>query len=162
MNQRFWPVLICVVIASSTLLSAQSYYTLRPNDPLASYLTKDQFDVHADGIADDSPPDETKFLLPVGLHNELSVLNDMLAQRGYNYQRAGLHLRPRWKTNWSFRNSGTPRQHGLRRPGSFHTIHWGEEFAIRNPNSLPGKELITNYVTSFHSDGKGTSSTRAA
>jgi len=29
---------------------------------------------------------DTKLLLPVGLHNELSVLNDMLAHRGYIYR----------------------------------------------------------------------------
>jgi sugar lactone lactonase YvrE len=34
---------------------ADSYYPLRPEDPRAVYLTKDQFDVHADGLGDDAP-----------------------------------------------------------------------------------------------------------
>jgi sugar lactone lactonase YvrE len=37
-------------------LHADSYYPLRPQDPRAVYLTKDQFDVHADGIGDDANP----------------------------------------------------------------------------------------------------------
>ncbi len=39
---------------SSAFLAAKSYYPLRPNDPHAIYLTKDNFDVHADGLGDDS------------------------------------------------------------------------------------------------------------
>jgi hypothetical protein len=35
-------------------LHGNSYYTLRPNDPLAVYLDKGKFGVHADGIGDDS------------------------------------------------------------------------------------------------------------
>ncbi|HEY1263541.1 MAG TPA: glycosyl hydrolase family 28-related protein, partial [Terriglobales bacterium] len=34
---------------------AQSYYPLRPEDPLAVYLEKGQFGVHADGVGDDAP-----------------------------------------------------------------------------------------------------------
>ncbi len=35
-------------------IHADSYYPLRLDDPRAVYLTKDQFDVHADGIGDDA------------------------------------------------------------------------------------------------------------
>jgi Pectate lyase superfamily protein/SMP-30/Gluconolactonase/LRE-like region len=35
-------------------LSANSYYTVRPEDPRAVYLTPESFSVHGDGIADDS------------------------------------------------------------------------------------------------------------
>ena len=36
------------------LYASQSYYPLRPSDPSAVYLTKDNFPVHADGVTDDS------------------------------------------------------------------------------------------------------------
>ncbi len=35
-------------------LNADSYYPIRPEDPRAVYFTKDQFEVHADGVGDDS------------------------------------------------------------------------------------------------------------
>ncbi len=41
-------------LASEGLLYSASYFTLRPEDPRAVYLVKDQFDVHGDGIGDDS------------------------------------------------------------------------------------------------------------
>jgi hypothetical protein len=44
---------ICLV-ASAGPLYADSYYPLRPEDSRAVYLTKDQFDVHADGVGDDA------------------------------------------------------------------------------------------------------------
>ena len=43
-----------LLIVCTAAFSADSHYPLRPNDPLAAYLTKDKFDVHADGIGDDS------------------------------------------------------------------------------------------------------------
>ena len=43
-----------LVLASTVPLYANSYYPLRPEDPQAVYLTKDQFDVHADGLGDDA------------------------------------------------------------------------------------------------------------
>src|SRR5450755_2129669 len=62
MNQRFQPV--AVVLLSVGLLGlalaaplpafANSYYPLRPNDPLAVYLDQGKFGVHANGIGDDS------------------------------------------------------------------------------------------------------------
>jgi sugar lactone lactonase YvrE len=46
---------LCICsIASAGPLYADSYYPLRPEDPRAVYLTKDQFDVHADGVGDDA------------------------------------------------------------------------------------------------------------
>ena len=50
----------CISMALITLtfhavpLYADSYYPIRPEDSRAVYLTKDQFEVHADGISDDS------------------------------------------------------------------------------------------------------------
>jgi sugar lactone lactonase YvrE len=44
--------LLVGVCASS--LHADSYYPLRPDDPRAVYVTKDQFNVQGDGIADDA------------------------------------------------------------------------------------------------------------
>ena len=35
-------------------LYADSYYPFRPEDPRAAYLTKGQFEVHADGVGDDA------------------------------------------------------------------------------------------------------------
>jgi sugar lactone lactonase YvrE len=47
--------LLSVLIAAPLMLQAsQSYYTARLDDPAAVYLTKDNFPVHADGVADDS------------------------------------------------------------------------------------------------------------
>ncbi len=40
--------------ASAGMLYADSYFPLRPEDPRAVYLTKDRFDVHADGLSDDA------------------------------------------------------------------------------------------------------------
>lgn len=44
--------LFAVVWATSA--SAQSSYPLRPDDPRAVYLTKEQFGAHADGVGDDA------------------------------------------------------------------------------------------------------------
>jgi sugar lactone lactonase YvrE len=44
--------LLAVALASP--LYANSYYPLRPDDPRAVYLTKDQFSVYADGVGDDA------------------------------------------------------------------------------------------------------------
>jgi sugar lactone lactonase YvrE len=43
-----------LAVACTGPLYADSYYPLRPDDPRAVYLTKDQFEVHADGISDDT------------------------------------------------------------------------------------------------------------
>jgi hypothetical protein len=51
------PLFLAVALlfmASATPLVASSYYPLRPNDPLAAYLDRGQFGVHADGVGDDS------------------------------------------------------------------------------------------------------------
>src|SRR5689334_13580319 len=42
------------VMVFTSPLFAQSFFPLRPNDPLAAYLTKDNFDVAGNGTADDS------------------------------------------------------------------------------------------------------------
>jgi sugar lactone lactonase YvrE len=47
-------VLCACFVTSAGPLHADSYYPLRPEDPRAVYLTKDQFDVNADGIGDDA------------------------------------------------------------------------------------------------------------
>lgn len=43
-----------LALLASTLLHAASYYTLRLDDPKAVYLTRENFPVRADGVADDS------------------------------------------------------------------------------------------------------------
>jgi len=45
---------VLLAVACADPLYADSYYPLRPEDPRAIYLTKDQFEVHADGIGDDA------------------------------------------------------------------------------------------------------------
>jgi sugar lactone lactonase YvrE len=45
---------ILLLVAPAALQASQSYYPLRPDDPAAVYLTKDNFPVHADGVTDDS------------------------------------------------------------------------------------------------------------
>lgn len=47
----FAALLLCLTAA---LTQAQSIYTARPDDPLASYLTAADFGAHGDGLADDS------------------------------------------------------------------------------------------------------------
>jgi Pectate lyase superfamily protein/SMP-30/Gluconolactonase/LRE-like region len=49
------PLSIVFLLASlCSISSAQSVYTLRPEDPHAVYLTSQDFGAHADGLADDS------------------------------------------------------------------------------------------------------------
>jgi sugar lactone lactonase YvrE len=43
-----------LMAAPLTLRASQSYYPAKLDDPAAVYLTKDNFPVHADGVADDS------------------------------------------------------------------------------------------------------------
>jgi len=43
----------CLVVLAGPLY-ADSYYPLRPEDPRAVCLTKDQFEVRADGVGDDA------------------------------------------------------------------------------------------------------------
>jgi sugar lactone lactonase YvrE len=43
-----------LAIAYAVPIYANSYYPLRPEDPRAVYLTKDQFNVQADGVSDDT------------------------------------------------------------------------------------------------------------
>ena len=47
---------LCILLlaAPSALQASQSYYPAKLDDPAAVYLTRDNFPVHADGIADDS------------------------------------------------------------------------------------------------------------
>jgi len=47
---------LCTLLAvtGATTLYADSVFPQRPEDPQTVYLTKDQFDVHADGIGDDA------------------------------------------------------------------------------------------------------------
>ena len=45
---------VMLLVTLAFPLYANSYYSLRPEDPRAVYLTKDQFSVHADGIGDDT------------------------------------------------------------------------------------------------------------
>jgi sugar lactone lactonase YvrE len=45
---------ILLLVAPIALHASQSYYPVRPDDPSAVYLTKDNFPVHADGVTDDS------------------------------------------------------------------------------------------------------------
>jgi len=52
MIRRFSPAAAALVMCTASLL-AQSFYPLRPNDPIAAYLPKEHFDVYGDGIADD-------------------------------------------------------------------------------------------------------------
>ncbi|MEJ2247700.1 MAG: glycosyl hydrolase family 28-related protein [Acidobacteriota bacterium] len=47
-------VFALLAVAGAATLYADSVYPRRPEDPQAVYLTKDQFDLHADGIGDDS------------------------------------------------------------------------------------------------------------
>ncbi|HTQ96666.1 MAG TPA: glycosyl hydrolase family 28-related protein [Candidatus Acidoferrum sp.] len=49
------PILsLAIVFFFATPLFADSYYTNRPDDPKAVYLTTDNFSVHGDGVADDT------------------------------------------------------------------------------------------------------------
>ena len=54
MIQQLFLAVALLFMASATSLVASSYYPLRPNDPLAAYLDRGQFGVHADGVGDDS------------------------------------------------------------------------------------------------------------
>jgi sugar lactone lactonase YvrE len=47
-------ILCTCFVALAGPLYADSYYPLRPQDPRAVYVTKDQFEVHADGVGDDA------------------------------------------------------------------------------------------------------------
>lgn len=50
-----WAGVLCgCLISWLAQVHAESYYPLRLDDPQAIYLTKDQFEVHADGIGDDA------------------------------------------------------------------------------------------------------------
>ena len=52
---RFRPALAALFVAAwASAIYADSYYPLRPEDPQAVYLTKDQFNVYADGTGDDA------------------------------------------------------------------------------------------------------------
>ena len=54
-RNRFCSVLVALLTVIWVVpLFADSYYPIRPEDPRAVYLTKDQFDVHADGVGDDA------------------------------------------------------------------------------------------------------------
>jgi hypothetical protein len=53
MMRKRSPLIVAMLLAA-TRLHAASYYTLRPDDPRAVYLTKDNFAVHADGVGDDA------------------------------------------------------------------------------------------------------------
>lgn len=49
------PILsLAIALFFATPLFADSYYTNRPDDPKAVYLTADNFSVHGDGLADDT------------------------------------------------------------------------------------------------------------
>jgi hypothetical protein len=49
------PILsLAIALFFATPLFADSYYTNRPDDPKAVYLTADNFSVHGDGVADDT------------------------------------------------------------------------------------------------------------
>ena len=53
--KRFCPIaLVLLAVISAVPLHANSYYSIRPEDSRAIYLTKDQFGVHADGAGDDA------------------------------------------------------------------------------------------------------------
>jgi sugar lactone lactonase YvrE len=54
--ERFCSTTTIAILAAACVgpLLADSYYPLRPEDPRAVYLTKDRFEVHADGIGDDA------------------------------------------------------------------------------------------------------------
>src|SRR5579863_1513023 len=54
MLSRSLTILTTLLAATAIPAPAASYYTLRLDDPKAVYLTKDNFPVHADGVADDS------------------------------------------------------------------------------------------------------------
>lgn len=45
---------LLVLISAAASAQGASYYTVRPDDPKAVYLTRDRFGVRGDGIADDS------------------------------------------------------------------------------------------------------------
>ena len=47
-------VLVFLTLGLAAPLCAASYYTVRLNDPKAMYLTRDNFPVHGNGVADDS------------------------------------------------------------------------------------------------------------
>lgn len=54
-TDRFCRIIAALfVMAFAVPVYADSYYPLRPEDPQAVYLTKDQFGVHADGVGVDS------------------------------------------------------------------------------------------------------------
>jgi sugar lactone lactonase YvrE len=53
--KRFHYIAFLLLAAASAVpMYADSYYPLRPADPRAANLTKDQFGVHADGVGDDA------------------------------------------------------------------------------------------------------------
>ena len=54
MKQFLSVVFTLLAAAGAATLYADSVYPQRPEDPQAVYLTRDQFDVHADGIGDDA------------------------------------------------------------------------------------------------------------
>jgi sugar lactone lactonase YvrE len=55
MRRMLVGTILCICfVAPAGPLYADSYYPLRPEDPRAVYLTKDQFAVHADGVGDDA------------------------------------------------------------------------------------------------------------
>ena len=47
-------LIICGALWLAAPLWGASYYTMRLDDPKAVYLTRDNFSVHGDGIADDT------------------------------------------------------------------------------------------------------------
>lgn len=54
-NKRIYTVfVVCLVLSCAAMLHADSYYPIRPEDPRAVYLTRDRFEVHADGSGDDT------------------------------------------------------------------------------------------------------------
>ena len=50
----FFAIISILIFFSFVAAHAQSVYTLRPDDPLAVYLTAKDFGVHGDGVGDDS------------------------------------------------------------------------------------------------------------
>jgi len=53
MNQKH-AALVLATLLFPTLVHAASYYPVRLDDPKAVYLTRHNFPVHADGVADDA------------------------------------------------------------------------------------------------------------
>src|SRR5215471_7240288 len=53
MKYSVWLV-VAIAFCASSSLQAASYYSLRPEDSKAVYLSRDNFSVHGDGVADDS------------------------------------------------------------------------------------------------------------